>query len=81
MGRSLQPTLHYKIEGGQPYDSFTSYVLRTHKKQSLYIGVTIFDQNLGSKPQNFPWGSRTQQKGEELLIIVRYIYMDTLGIP
>jgi len=49
---------HYnnKIEGRQPYDSFTSYALCTHKMWSLYIEGTIFDQNLGSKPQNFLWG-------------------------
>ena len=52
-----------KIDGGQPYESFTSYALRAHKMRSLCIGVTTFDQNLGSKPQNFPWGIRYRTKG------------------
>jgi len=47
---------HYnnKTKGGQPYNSFTNNVLRTHKMWNIYIRITIFDQNLGSKPQNFP---------------------------
>lgn len=56
MGRSLHLILHYKIGGGQPYDLFTSYALHTHKMWSLYIEVTTSDQNLGFKPQKFPWG-------------------------
>lgn len=56
MIRSLRPTLHYKIKGRQTYYPFTSYALCTHKIQNLYIKVTICDQSLGSKLQNFPWG-------------------------
>lgn len=47
-------TLHYKNEGRQPYDSFTIFALYTNKTWSLYIE---FDQNLGFKPQNLPWGT------------------------
>lgn len=61
VGRSLQMSLHYKIKGEQPYDSFISYALCTHKMQSLYIEVTICDPNLGSKPQKIPWGISRQQ--------------------
>jgi len=49
---------HYnnKINGRQPYDSLTNYALHAQKMRSFYIGIAIFDQNLGSKPQDFTWG-------------------------
>jgi len=52
----LQLTLHYQNKGGQSYDSLTTTWSTTTKCGVFTLGLQKLDQNMGFKPQNFPWG-------------------------